>query len=74
MFSNQNYFDSYGLPPVNIIEQRKSGLYSKNQIQKNDSFCAAYCLYVLYLTNINCFESAVLNLNYQNLCVINEEK
>ena len=75
MFSNQNYFDSYGCPPpVNIMEQRKNGLYSKYQIQKNDSYCAAYCLYVLYLTNINGFENAVLNLNYQNLCVINEEK
>ena len=26
--------------------------YSEYQIQKNDSFCASYCLYILYLTKV----------------------
>ena len=51
IFSNQNYIDLYGCPPpVNIMKQTKNGLYSEYQIQKDDSYCAAYCLYVLYLT------------------------
>ena len=68
MFTNQNYFDSYGCPPpLNITKQINNGIYSEYQIQKDDSFCAAYCLYVLYLTNIIGFKNAVLNLYYQNL-------
>ena len=60
------YFDSYGCPPpVNIINQNGEGLYSEYQIQKDDSYCAAYCLYVLYLTQIIGFKNAVLNLYYQ---------
>ena len=74
MFTNQNYFDSYGCPlPLNITKQINTlsafgnGIYSEYQIQKDDSYCAAYCLYVLYLTNIIGFKNAVLNLYYQNL-------
>ena len=68
MFTNQNYFDSYGCPPpLNITKQINNGIYSEYQIQKDDSYCAAYCLYVLYLTNIIGFKNAVLNLYYQNL-------
>ena len=53
MFSNQNYFDSYGCPPpLNIENQIDGGIYSEYLIQKNESYCAAYCSYVLYLTNI----------------------
>ena len=60
------YFDSYGCPPpVNIIKQIGKGQYSEYQIQKDDSYCAAYCLYVLYLTQIIGFKNAVLNLYYQ---------
>ena len=35
--------------------------------KKIDSFCASYCLYIIYLTKIvgNDFKSAVLNLYYQ---------
>ena len=42
-------------------------LYSENQIQKNESFCASYCLYINYLTKVLGidFKSAVLNLYYQ---------
>ena len=41
--------------------------YSEYQIQKNDSFCASYCLYLIYLTKVLGidFKSAVLNLYYQ---------
>ena len=68
MFSDKFYFDSYGCPPpTSILNHIKKGIYSEYQIQKNDSYCAAYCLYVLYLTNIIGFKNAVLNLYYQNL-------
>ena len=68
MFSDKFYFDSYGCPPpTNILNHINNGIYSEYQIQKNDSYCAAYCLYVLYLANIIGFKNAVLNLYYQNL-------
>ena len=63
MFANEFSFDSYGCPPpLNITKQIKNGFHSEYQIQKKESFCAAYCLYVLYLTNILGFKNAVLNL------------
>ena len=66
MFTNQNYFDSYGCPPpLNITKQINNGIDSEYQIQKDDSYCAAYCLYVLYLTQIIGFKNAVLNVYYQ---------
>ena len=66
MFVNEFYFDSYGCPPSpNITKQINNGIYSEYQIQKDDSYCAAYCLYVLYLTQIIGFKNAVLNLYYQ---------
>ena len=66
MFINEYYFDSYGCPPpLNITKQINNGIYSEYQIQKDDSYCAAYCLYVLYLTQIIGFKNAVLNLYYQ---------
>ena len=53
MFSGKFYFDSYGCPPpTSILNHIKKGIYSGYQIQTNDSYCAAYCLYVLYLTQI----------------------
>ena len=70
MFTNQNYFDSYGCPPPTNIERFlilnhiNEGIYSEYQIQTDDSYCAAYCLYVLYLTNKIGFKNAVLNLYY----------
>ena len=71
-YINENYFDSYGcVPPKKlskfIIERNGYCLYSQYQIQKKDSFCASYCLYILYLTKILGidFKSAVLNLYYQ---------
>ena len=74
MFVNEFYFDSYGCPPpTNILNHIKKGIYSEYQIQTNDSYCAAFCLYVLYLTKVIGFKNAVLNLYYQNLSFLNEE-
>ena len=46
------YFDSYGCPPPKKLlkclkKKHKKCIYSEYQIQKNDSFCASYCLYIL---------------------------
>ena len=69
---NENYLDSYGcVPPKKlskfIMKRNKYCLYSQNQIQKNDSFCASYRLYIIYLTKVLGidFKSSVLNLYYQ---------
>ena len=71
-YINENYFDSYGcVSPKKLskfnIKRNGYCLYSEYQIQKNDSFCASYCLYIIYLTKVICidFISAVLNLYYQ---------
>ena len=71
-YINENYFDSYGVTCPKklskfIIKRNGFCLYSEYQIQKNDSFCASYCLYIIYLTKIVGidFKSAVLNLYYQ---------
>ena len=71
-YINENYFDSYGcVPPKKlskfIIKQNGYCLYSEYQIQKNDSYCGSYCLYIIYLTEVLGidFKSAVLNLYYQ---------
>ena len=66
MFVNEFYFDSYGCPPpLNITKQIDNGIYSEYQIQKDDRYCAAYCLYLLYLTNRIGFKNAVLNSYHQ---------
>ena len=71
-YIHQNYFDSYGCSPPKklskfIIKRNGYCLYSEYQIQKNDSFCASYCLYIIYLTKVSgiVFKSAVLKLYYQ---------
>ena len=71
---NENYFDSYGcVCPKKlskfIIKQNGCCLYSEYQIQKNDSYCASYCLYIIYLTKVLGidFKSAVLILYYQRI-------
>ena len=71
-YINENYFDSYGCSPPKkfskfIIKRNRYCLYSEYQIQKNDSFCASYCLYIIYLTKVIGidFKSAVLNFYYQ---------
>ena len=72
VYMNENYFDSYGCSPRKklskfIIKRNGCCLYSEYQIQKNDSFCASYCLYILYQTKVLGidFKSSVLNLYYQ---------
>ena len=71
-YINESYFDSYScVCPKKlskfIIKRNGYCLYSEYQIQKNDSFCASYCLYTIYLTEVLGidFKSAVLNLYYQ---------
>ena len=71
-YINENCFDSYGIVCPKrrskfIIKRNGYCLYSEYQIQKNDSFCASYCLYKIYLVKILGldFISAVLNLYYQ---------
>ena len=71
-YINENYFDSYGVVCTKrlskfIIKQNGYCLYSEYQIQKNDSYCASYCLYIIYLTKVIGidFKFAVLNLYYQ---------
>ena len=71
-YINENYFDSYGCSPPKklskfIIKRNGYCLYSEYQIQKIDSYCASYCLYIIYLTKVLGidFKSAVLNLYYQ---------
>ena len=66
------YFDSYGCPPpkkfLNYLKNKhKKFICSEYQIQKNDSFCASYCLYIIYLVEVLGvdFKSAVLNSYYQ---------
>ena len=68
------YFDSYGVVcPKKLseitVKRNDYCLYSEYQIQKIDSFCGSYCLYIIYLTKVVgiAFKSAVLNLYYQRL-------
>ena len=68
-YINENFFDSYGSVCLKklskfIIKRNEYCLYSEYQIQKNDSFCASYSLYIIYLTKVLGidFISAVLNL------------
>ena len=69
---NENYFDSYGVvcsKKLSKFIMKRNGycLSSENQIQKNDSFCASYCLYIIYMVKVlrKDFESAVLILYYR---------
>ena len=71
-YINERYFDSYGVVCPKklskfIIKRNGYCFYSEYQIQKNDSYCASYCLYIIYLTKIVGidFKSAVLNLYYR---------
>ena len=70
-YKKDKYFDSYGcVCPKKlskfIIKRNGFCLYSEYQIQKNDSFCSIYCLYLIYLTKVIGidFKSAVLSLYY----------
>ena len=57
LLKKEIYFDSYGVVcPKKIskffIKRKEYCFYSEYQIQKNDSFCASYCLYTLYLLKV----------------------
>ena len=69
-------FDSYGCAPPQklskfIIKRYGLCLYSEYKIRgltnQRDFYCASYCLYIIYLTNVMGieFKSVVLNLYYQ---------
>ena len=73
-FINESYFDSYGwVCPKKLskffIKRNGYCFYSEYRIQKNDSYCASCCLYILYLTKLICSEIkfVVLNLYYQRV-------
>ena len=66
MFVNEFYFDFSACPSsTNRLNHFKKVSIQNIKFRKKDSYCAAYCLYVLYLTNIIGFKNAVLNLYYQ---------
>ena len=76
LYIHGSYFDSYGITPPKklskiIIKRNGYCLYSEYKIQgltgKQDSYCASYCLYIIYLTKVLGidFKIAVLNLYYQ---------
>ena len=76
LYIHESYFDSYGCAPPKklsqfIIKRYGRCFYSEYQKQKNDSFCASYCLYIIYLTKVIGidFKSAVLNLYYQRFSI-----
>ena len=77
-YISENYFDSYGWDhPQKLskifIKQKGFCLYSEYKIHgltcKRDSFCASFCLYILYLTKFVRidFRFAVLKLYYEML-------
>ena len=73
-YINENYSGSFGcVCPKKlskfIIKRNGRCLYSEYQIQKNDSLCASYRLYIIYLTKVLGidFKSAVLNLYYRGI-------
>ena len=52
-YINEKYFDSFGcVSPKNLskfmIKRNGFCLYSEYQIQKNDSYYASYCSYILF--------------------------
>ena len=52
LYISNNYFDSYGCPPpINIMQFIGKGCYSEYKIQKDDSYCAAFCLNVSHKYN-----------------------
>ena len=66
LYTNKFSFDSYGCPPpLNRMSFIKSGIYSEYQIQKNDSHCAAFCSYILFLRHLIGYKNAILILYYQ---------
>ena len=71
---NENYFDSYGCAPPQTLSKfniKRNGLclFSEYKTQSLDSYCASYCLYKTYFTNLIGldFKCAVLNIYYQTV-------
>ena len=72
VYIDEKYFHSYGCAPPKklskfIIKRNGYCLYSEYQIQKNDSFCSSYCLYIIYLTK-------VLNIDFKRAVKTNGKK
>ena len=76
LYVKKNFVDSFGCAPPRklskfIIKRNGHCLYSEYKIQgltnKRGSYCASYCLYIIYSTQVIGidFISAVLNLYYQ---------
>ena len=56
-YIKETYFDRYGLVCPKelykfIIKRNRLYLYSEYQIQKNDSFCASYCSYIISVKTV----------------------
>ena len=75
-YINDVYFDTYGCAPPNKLTEfniKRNGdcLYSEYKIQgltnKKYSYCASYCLYIIYLTRVLGidFKSSYLKLYHQ---------
>ena len=63
---------TFGCPPPKYFLKHLKNCHKicvlpDHQIQKNDSFCGSYCLYIIYSTKMIGidFISAVLNLHYK---------
>ena len=77
-YVDENYLDRYGCAPPQklykfIIKRKGHCLYSEYKIQgltsKRDSYCSAYCLYIIYLVKVIGihFKSVVFDLYYQTI-------
>ena len=75
-YKNENYFDNYGAVFTRklswyLTKRSSHCLFSEYKIQgltnKRDSYCASYCLYIIYLTIVLGidFKPADLNLHYE---------
>ena len=75
-YIDENFFDSYGFVCPKklckfIIKRNGYCIYSEYKIQgltsERDSYCASYCLYIIYLIKVIGldFKNSVLNLYYQ---------
>ena len=42
------YFDSYGLPPIDFITKNYKYIYNSSQFQQYTVSCGYYCLYYIY--------------------------
>ena len=77
-YINETYFISYGCAPPSklskfILKRNGHCFYSEHKTQgltnRRDSYCASYCLHMIYLTKVMGidFISAVLDLYYHRV-------